>query len=116
MGVRDTHGCIEQLDPGLIQLGKLRGERGGVVESGLYELNEDIEYSDASRSTAVSVPKDLPLVIEGGIVDVGGDDGVDVWLDVKPQISKGAPVYSGPFIDICPRRACGVSNDVICLI
>ena len=116
LGVRDTHRCVEQLDPGLIQLGKLRGERGGVVESGLYELNEYIEYSDASRSTAVSVPKDLPLVIKGGIVDIRGDDGIDVRLDVKPQISKGTPVYSGPLIDICPRRACGVSNDVICLI
>ena len=82
LGVRDTHRCVEQLDPGLIQLGKLRGERGGVVESGLYELYENIEYSDASRSTAVSVPKDLPLVIKGGIVDVRGDGGVDVGFDV----------------------------------
>src|ERR1700733_3318305 len=82
LGVRDTHGCVEQLDPGLIQLGKLRGERGGVVESGLYELDKNVEYSDASRSTAVSVPKDLPLVIERRVVDVGGDDGVDVGFDI----------------------------------
>src|SRR6202167_5007631 len=82
LGVRDTHGCVEQLDPGLIQLGKLRGERGGVVESGLYELDKNVEYSDASRSTAVSVPKDLPLVIKGGVVDVRGDDGVDVGFDI----------------------------------
>ena len=84
LGVRDTHGCVEQLDPGLIQLGKLRGEGGGVVESGLYELYEDIKYSNASRSTAVSVSKDFPLVIEGGVVDIRGDDGIDVRLDVKP--------------------------------
>src|ERR1700691_4447477 len=82
LGVRDTHGCVEQLDPGLIQLGKLRGERGGGGESGLYELDKNVEYSDASRSTAVSVPKDLPLVIKGGVVDVRGDDGVDVGFDI----------------------------------
>src|ERR1700691_1543489 len=116
LGVRDTHGSVEQFHPCLIQFGKLRGERGGVVKSGLYELYKDVKYSDASRSTAIRVLEDLPLVVEGGVVDIRRDDGVDVWLDVKPQISKGAPVYSGPLIDICPHRACGVSNDVICLI
>src|ERR1700733_11766965 len=70
LGVRDTHGSVEQFHPCLIQLGKLRGERGGVVESGLYELYEDIKYSDASRSTAIRVLEDLPLVVEGGVVDI----------------------------------------------
>src|ERR1700691_4647032 len=82
LGVRDTHRWLEKFYTRFLRVGKLRGERGGVVESGLYELNEDIEYSDASRSTAVSVPKDLPLVIECGIVDIGGDDGVDVGFDI----------------------------------
>src|ERR1700733_5067310 len=84
LGVRDTHGCVEQLDPGLIQLGKLRGERGGVVESGLYELNEDVKYCDASRSTAICVLENLPLVVEGRVVDVRRDDGINVGFNVEP--------------------------------
>ena len=84
MGVSDTHGCVEQSNPCLIQLGKLRGEGGGVVESGLYELDKDVKYGDASRSTTVRVLENLPLVVEGRVVDVRRDDGINVGFNVEP--------------------------------
>ena len=47
-------------------------------------MDKDVEYSDASRSTAIRVLENLPLVVEGRVVDVRRDDGINVGFNVEP--------------------------------
>ena len=84
MDVYDTHVGIGECNACLIQLGKLRGHRGGVIKAGLCKLDPQIEYGGTARGTAISGTKSVPLVFERWKEGVVGDEGIYVLLDVEP--------------------------------